>query len=127
MRTPPNLNHIKQIIVYFMCTTPTGPDFESKIDKLAKDIHGLFGKGFEPDPNKYLIESVEHSVGNHIFWWKPARLGYTRDIDFAGRYSLDEARAICRDANITGTNERFWSEVEVYSGMIGPVARTVAR
>jgi hypothetical protein len=43
---------------------------------------------------QYLIWSVEHCA-----WWKPNRAGYTYSRTEAGRYTLEEARAICIDAN----------------------------
>lgn len=49
---------------------------------------------------KYLIWSVERSM-----WWKEFRLGYTEDIEFAGRYSKEDAFEILENANITGIEE----------------------
>jgi hypothetical protein len=43
---------------------------------------------------KYLVWSFEHSG-----WWGPGRMGYTPDLERAGRYSQEEAEAIARDAN----------------------------
>lgn len=43
---------------------------------------------------EFYIWSFEHQA-----WWKPDRNGYTNNRMLAGRYSLDEALRICRDAN----------------------------
>lgn len=43
----------------------------------------------------WLIVSWEHNA-----FWKPARMGYTRIIADAGRYSFAEAKAIVEQANI---------------------------
>lgn len=44
--------------------------------------------------DEWIIWSNEHSA-----FWKANRHGYTRLIADAGRYSKEEAEAICRDAN----------------------------
>jgi hypothetical protein len=43
---------------------------------------------------QYLVFSWEHNA-----FWRPDRCGYTRFIEKAGRYSREEAEAICRDAD----------------------------
>lgn len=45
----------------------------------------------------YLIAHVGHTHKHdeHICWWKPDSCGYTVCVDKAGRYSEQEARAIC--------------------------------
>jgi hypothetical protein len=43
---------------------------------------------------RLLIWSEEHGA-----WWKPGRIGYTRSIREAGRYSFDEAAEIVDTAN----------------------------
>jgi hypothetical protein len=42
----------------------------------------------------WLVWSIEHNA-----WWGPNHCGYTPDRDRAGRYSVDQAREICRNAN----------------------------
>ena len=42
----------------------------------------------------YLIYSRKHSHGE-VMWWRPESRGYTRDVNSAGRYTLEEVRAIC--------------------------------
>lgn len=64
--------------------------------------------------NPYLIESIEHRWDDNVTWWKPNRCGYTQNLAEAGRYSKEEAKAICDKANAGGTiNERMWRECEV--------------
>jgi hypothetical protein len=46
--------------------------------------------GFYP----FVIWSFEHDA-----WWGPGRMGYTRELAQAGRYSEAEATAIVADAN----------------------------
>lgn len=41
----------------------------------------------------YLIFSNEHQA-----WWGPGECGYTNDLNRAGRYTRDQALAICRRA-----------------------------
>jgi hypothetical protein len=42
----------------------------------------------------FLVWSEEHGA-----WWRPGRMGYTRSIREAGRYSLEDAADICERAN----------------------------
>lgn len=45
-------------------------------------------------------------------WWRPARRGYTRIVEVAGRYSYDEARMIVAEATLDGTlvrNDHDWT------------------
>ena len=49
---------------------------------------------------RYLIWSIEHTA-----WWRPAQVGYTRDLPEAGRYSESEAREILARANTVEINE----------------------
>lgn len=42
----------------------------------------------------YLIWSHEHSA-----WWRPYSCGYTTHLDAAGRYSREDAIAICSTAH----------------------------
>ena len=49
---------------------------------------------FEIPCNEFLIWSFEHNG-----WWKRNSLGYTRDIEQAGVYSLKTVKQIVRDAN----------------------------
>lgn len=44
--------------------------------------------------NEYLIWSIEHTA-----WWAPARLGYTTDLQQAGRYTHADAAQIVKQAN----------------------------
>ena len=48
-------------------------------------------------PTFYLIWSIEHAA-----WWRPGRMGYTREFALAGVYPEAEARAIVEDANVGG-------------------------
>jgi hypothetical protein len=43
---------------------------------------------------EWLIWSDEHGA-----WWAPDKAGYTRELELAGRYSLEEATEICENAN----------------------------
>lgn len=42
----------------------------------------------------FYILSLERTRPNHPCWWRPARMGYTHELDTAGRYSRQEAMAI---------------------------------
>ncbi|MDN5849112.1 MAG: hypothetical protein L0H63_05660 [Nitrococcus sp.] len=48
-----------------------------------------------PADGKWLVWSNEHGA-----WWRPAKWGYTRAIEEAGRYTRAEADAIVAQANI---------------------------
>lgn len=56
----------------------------------------------------YYIWSNEHEA-----WWGPGRMGYVKGLRGAGRYSRDEALAICRDALPTAMHIRRISEIPV--------------
>lgn len=43
---------------------------------------------------KYLIWSNEHNS-----WWSPNHSGYTQRVQYAGRFTLEEAIKICNGAN----------------------------
>lgn len=43
---------------------------------------------------QFFIWSEEHGA-----WWMPEKMGYTRSVAQAGRYSQAEAEAILREAN----------------------------
>ena len=79
----------------------------------------------------YLIESMEHTHDDTIMWWKPNSLGYTCDVEKAGRYSKTEAEKIVEGANYCKKkgeeNERMWPEVSVYNGIAGYISRTVQK
>lgn len=81
--------------------------------------------------NMFLIESIEHTHGEAITFWKPHRMGYTVDVDAAGRYTPEEAKEIVENANRyrpeNDPNERMWSESDVYNGKAGRVMRTVIK
>jgi hypothetical protein len=47
---------------------------------------------------QFLIWSEEHRA-----WWRPMSRGYTDSIRDAGRYSEEQAKRICKDANFGGT------------------------
>lgn len=42
----------------------------------------------------YYIWSVEHNA-----WWRSDHCGYTKELDNAGLYDIDEARKIVHNAN----------------------------
>lgn len=44
---------------------------------------------------EYVIWSNQHGA-----WWRANRMGYTRSIQFAGRYSREQAIEICHGATI---------------------------
>lgn len=48
--------------------------------------------------SEFLIAHIGHTQKHdeHVTWWKPESKGYTICIDKAGRYSEEEARAICQ-------------------------------
>lgn len=46
---------------------------------------------------KYLVWSIEHGA-----WWKPGGMGYTRDRDKAGRFTLPAAVEAVHSGDSTG-------------------------
>lgn len=59
------------------------------------------------EPETYLIWSNEH-----FGWWGPLRRGYVSTLSEAGRYSREEALAICTRA-IPGTAQRLGMLTEI--------------
>lgn len=58
----------------------------------------------------YLIYSNEHGA-----WWRPGSMGYTRIIGAAGRYSGEEAKRICENANRYQREGEIPNEIMVLS------------
>lgn len=56
----------------------------------------------------YLVWSNEHRS-----WWRPHSCGYTGVISAAGRYTYDEAKRICENANFALFQGREPNEVMV--------------
>ena len=48
----------------------------------------------------FVIWSIEHDA-----WWAPERIGYTRELHEAGRYTQAEAAEIVKRANVVEFNE----------------------
>lgn len=46
--------------------------------------------------DEYHIVTESPHGSDYALFWRPNRRGYTRIIDEAGRYSWDEAKAICK-------------------------------
>lgn len=59
-----------------------------------------------PQP-MFLIWSFEHDA-----WWAPERCGYTKDINKAGMYGLEEAAQICIDASYSGVAQEVMLPAE---------------
>lgn len=57
---------------------------------------------------RYVIWSEEHGA-----WWSPARRGYTRMLEVAGRYEQAEAEEIVAKANKYPPRGMSWSEVAI--------------
>jgi hypothetical protein len=72
---------------------------------------------------RYLIESMEHTYDKHRSWWRPDRLGYTNDLNEAGRYTEVEAAEICEKAG--PENERMWRETDVLIGKAGKISTVI--
>ena len=49
---------------------------------------------------KYYIHSGDY-VGNSMLWWALEGKGYTTDLDKAEKYSMDDAKDICKDGKNT--------------------------
>jgi hypothetical protein len=56
----------------------------------------------------YVIWSEEHGA-----WWRPGKAGYTRRLEEAGRYSVQEATQIEMEANEHPPGGLVWSEVAI--------------
>jgi hypothetical protein len=56
----------------------------------------------------YLIWSNEHRA-----WWKPGRMGYTTGLRGAGRYTRQQAIAICREAIPSASHVGAVAEIPV--------------
>lgn len=79
------------------------------------------------DDEKYLIERIEYGLERGLYrvFWKPNSLGYTIDIDSAGRYPKAKANEITTRANVVEDCEVAWPESEVLSGKAGRIARVI--
>ena len=58
------------------------------------------------DDRRFLIWSHEHHA-----WWRPAREGYTTDVDAAGQYTAEEAADITLDHFPSGEEVAVRAEV----------------
>ena len=56
--------------------------------------------------NTYIIWSNEHQA-----WWRPDSHGYTRWVEDAGNYTLEEATAICKSGYMDTPSGRRKCEV----------------
>ena len=76
--------------------SPTGKRraYYFKTEKEAAEFCLQVKKAAQAPGRSWLIWSQEHGA-----WWAPFRLGYTRDLNCAGRYSFQEATRICAEAN----------------------------
>lgn len=72
-----------------------------------------------------VIESMEHTTDDVIYWWKPDRKGYTPFIEEAGMYSEAEAKKIVAGAG--EKNEKYWFLSEVLTGEAGMVGKVVLK
>ena len=65
----------------------------------AKDCDRCIGPPCEcpcPVPSWFLYTTDERGWGDTVLWWKENGCGYTRFVEEAGAYSLQEAEAIVR-------------------------------
>ena len=78
---------------------------------------------------RYLLETLDYvSFGEFRVFWKWRKLGYTSDIDDAGRFTAEEAAQACRDANFKDEiHEIAWKESDVLSGKVAPIKRVLTR
>ncbi len=63
---------------------------------------------------RFVIWSNEHRA-----WWRPASMGYTPELEAAGRYTLTDAIKICNGGNIA------WKQGENPHEL--PIMESVAR
>src|SRR6185369_5534985 len=61
----------------------------------------------------FYIQDTTTYVGDFILWWRPDRKGYTTNLDEAGAYTEEAARAIER---LRGT-DRAWPVSAVQAGV----------
>lgn len=59
------------------------------------------------DDDIYLIWSHEHTG-----WWRPDRMGYTKNFGQAGQYTREQAIEVCRRA-VPGMREGVFNELPV--------------
>lgn len=50
----------------------------------------------------YYIQSRSRSMGHVVCWWKSRSVGYTIKLDLAGKYTKEQAEAICNHPNSDG-------------------------
>ena len=62
----------------------------------------------ESSTDDYLIWSNEHAA-----WWRAGNRGYSRGLAYAGRYTREQALAICRNAIPTAAHIGIISEIPV--------------
>lgn len=86
----------------------TSPEMAAQYIEACKTTAAKWADG------AYLVESMEHTHGANRVWWAPNKMGYTCDIDKAGRYTLTEATEICADP----TCEKMWKEEDVFEKAI---------
>jgi hypothetical protein len=78
-------------------------DLRDKLVELQAQSHDEIKEQRELEPWRYAgwrIYSLEHGQ-----WWKSNACGYTHNEGEAGAYTFDEALKICKEANVTTTQE----------------------
>ena len=77
---------------------------------------GAQGEVATAGERRWLIWSEEHGA-----WWRPGHAGYTRSMREAGRYGLEEAVAIIKEANRFLPPSRFNEAVVLDPMLLNPM------
>lgn len=67
---------------------------------LTDEVPMKYVSVFQYIDEKFYIHNGDY-VGNSMLWWALGSNGYTTDLDKAEKYSLDEAKAICKEGKHT--------------------------
>lgn len=84
--------------------TPAGCCKHGHSDQGCRECFPLKASAHQAPADEYLILCRAHTHG-YALWWRPKSAGYTNHLEWAGRYSREEAESIVRNSD---RGEEMW-------------------